>query len=146
MPLFLMLKVFGGEGFDMGDLQFLRDLAIAGNLIIITGSRSTTGEILSYTPANGKSFFFYKAGVTTSDTSTGTGTALVEIRNDGTAKDYLGGSDPQGGGPSLTKVESTIMADKLIGNGTKKYSLHLTVFNDTSLTIYGSMEGWIEDS
>lgn len=143
-------------GLVESDLALLKQKLDEGTLIIQTNSRTSTGVITSYAPASGKTFYFYKATIFPTapqgGASTEYGTNLVEIRNDSTVKEYLGTStqqtsinNPYG---SINKLQSTIF-DKLVGNGSKTYDLNitaLTAVGGVTVTIYGTIIGWIEDT
>ena len=137
------------------DLAFLKEKLDNSELITVHGNRSTTGEITSYTPATGYTFYHIKSMITAVGDMGGgnmtVGTITVSVRNDSTIKDVLGGSgqdntnssfdnDPT---PTFTRNYSDI-PDKLIGNSSKKYSLNCDTIDGG--TVYGTIIGYIEAS
>jgi len=146
---------FGGQtvtfNAESGDIAFLRNRSREGNLVIVTANlNNAVGEILNFIPPTGKTFFLYKAGITSNTTpSTNTNKQCrVEVRNDGNVVDYLAGSSfidnlGAGGGANIAKTETTIMGDKLIGDGIKKYSMQAQV---NGLACHATLTGWLEDT
>ena len=132
---------------ELGDLEFLRTKSLNGDLVFATGNRTTTGVICSYTPATGKTFFLVAGTIHAKQGGTGTN-CLVELRNDATVKETLGGETLGGAstqGASVPwKGKTAVQADKLVGNSTKTYDLNLSAV--TNLTVYGNLFGWIENT
>lgn len=134
---------------DMGDIEFLRQKSLNGDLVIVTNSVTAVGEITQYTPATGKTFFLYKAAIFFSNQAqTVQSHCKAEVRNDGTAVDSLGVSGYTANPyfHSGNRNESIVQADKLVGNSTKKYSIHCTNIGSASTTLYATLVGWKENT
>lgn len=121
-----------------GDLEFLKGKADSSDIIIVTGSRSTDGDIVSYTPASGKTFYHVKSQTVTDGASAGVSYYIVSLNNDGTDKDFLVGVEAE-------PHANSVIFDSLVGDGSKKYSLSLNVVG-AAITVYGTIFGWIEDT
>ncbi len=139
---------------DGSDISFLRNKANSGDLVIVTGNLNAVGgELVSFTPPTGKTFYLYKASITSNTVNSASAQKFVrvEVRNDGVVMDYLAGSSSAwfsgssnaGAGSNIPKVETTILADKLVGDSIKKYSLEVIT---SSLDCYGTLIGWTEDT
>jgi len=134
---------------DLGDIEFLRLKSLNGDLIIVVGSVTATGEIVQYTPTTGKTFFLYKAAVFLANRSGSFAqSAEAEVRNDTNNKDTIGygGQFAAGNSGQALRNESIIQGDKLIGNSTKKYSVNCTHIANAALTLHATIIGWIENT
>jgi len=133
-----------------GDIEFLRQKSLNGDLIIVTGSVTATGEIVQYTPATGKTFFIYLGQTFHSNRGAVAGAyGEAEIRNDGTVKDTIGTAFNASSGASnayTPQARSVITGDKLVGNAVKKYSIHCTVIQSASTRLFATLIGWIENT
>jgi hypothetical protein len=141
MPDFSQLNI------ALPDIEFLRKKSLLGDLIIVNGTRTgTIGEICSYTPATGKTFFLYAAKITRNALGGASiNTARAQLKNDITIVDYFETIDVATGGAWLSE-SSIIKGDKLVGNGAKKYLLDLTVLSTVTVVVKGTIIGWIENT
>ena len=145
----------------LNDIEFLRQKELDGDLIkIISSTFATNDDQITYTPANGKTFFHFESRLyplssLTQPASPGAATRSVtaEITNDATLVDVLshynisytgfaGGSSGGGMGTSVGTYKSNVM-DTLVGNGSKSYKITSSGINGTYRV---SMLGWIEDT
>lgn len=132
------------------DIQFLKKKQDEGNLIIQTGTLSTTGELVSYTPATGKKFYLARAK-SVADITAVDGNVIAELQNNGVVKDYFIerarsslGFQERGLTHTPSGSYSIIQGDSLVGDGIKKYRINITSL--TSATAFGILLGWIEDA
>lgn len=102
---------------NLPDIAFLAVQALAGNIIIAIGATSTTGVMVSYTPANGKRFIILNCGVI-QDTNRSITTAYVLVRNNGVQHDLLFSTIGN-------QNKDVISGDILIGNGILTYDMYL---------------------
>jgi len=158
-----------GEIIDMGDLEFLSNLEITGDLIKELSVEFTNNATqITVTPASGKTFFHVrsklypvvdtiKTGIAANNTVvTSNRRADVEITNESTVVDILthdmestqgSGSVtnvPQGqGNAAATGQYTTNIMDSLIGDGIKTFT---AVSTNTSGTYRVSIFGWIQNT
>lgn len=139
-------------GISETDLEFLRQKEKEGNLISVTGTLSATGELVAYTPITGKTFHLITASAFADGASDNDLIRwIVQVRNNTTVKDYLGGSSDSnltgdaGHGAQSFKTKSIIVADSLEGDGIKKYDLNISTYTAAG-TVYGTILGWVEDT
>jgi len=134
-------------GLDLGDIEFLRQKSLNGDLIISTVERTTTGTTATYTPATGKTFFLYKAYCRGNATNSNS-TYDAELQNDGAVRDrwdYIEGYGAVNGvGGADLGHESVIQADKLVGNSAKIYRIEVIAIS--GVTVNGTIIGWIENT
>lgn len=136
--------VAGAVGAGMGDLEFLRDKQLAGDLVFARGSVSSVGPvtICSITPAIGKTFFLAKPSMYCVNESGAPNAQTVQLENDVTVKD---------GGVTESLIDFTIQwipqitSDALIGDGIKIYRIQKTV-GVNLMKVNGTLEGWIQDT
>lgn len=128
---------------ELSDLEFLRDTELLGDIQKVVGSRNSTGVIISFTPANGITFFFLSATL-----SPGTATSRIchtDIRNNGVVRDHL--SCKIGGGAqsdvSTVVDDSHQRIDKLIGDGALIYDLNIVLISGAS-NFNATLEGWTQ--
>lgn len=139
----------------LSDLEFLRQKMLSGDLVSVTGN-ATAGEIISYVPATGKTFFHISSEIFDASIVGGSGTyrvVIADVKNDVTTIDTMGGSFGQHysyqatnyGGGGVSKGKSTIPS-KLVGNSSKKFSVNILSNGSSAGTIYATITGWIEDT
>lgn len=150
---------------DVGDLEFLRDLELSGDLIHLLSSEFTgNADQITYVPANGQTFFHISSKlypvVDTVVTGSNNGAAPVtlnrradvELTFDSVLKDVLTydfeqiyGSNITGDHPttamgSAGQLETNIF-ESMVGNGIK--AIKLTSTNNSG-TYRVSLLGWIQ--
>lgn len=128
----------------LGDLEFVRDEELLGDLIKLFGTRSTVGIIVSTTPATGKTFFFIVATLNT-DAPNDFQRIRAQIRNNAVVREELVVGWTAAGGGFMGNDGSKQRGDSLIGNGALVYDLNLAKI-DNALTTSGTMQGWIQDT
>ena len=116
----------------LGDLEFLRDKELAGDLLSDSGITSSAGvTIASITPASGKTLFLVSA-----TGSSGAGSSQRILRVDGvTIEEPL--TDLAGG---TTNFGALVLS--LVGDGVKI----MDVFNISAVQGVGFIEGWIQNT
>lgn len=129
-------------GISDNNLSFLKKKQDSSELIIQTGTVSTTGELVSYTPATGKTFYFISARIRNTTTA-GILAVDAQVENNGTAKFYLRVEDDTTNQQYKPIDEVLGAPDSLVGDGAKKYRINITA-NASSNTIHGTLIGWIE--
>lgn len=138
------------------DIRFLKERLDNSELITVHGNRTTTGEITSYTPATGFTFYHIKSYITligNEDTNGVNAQITVSVQNDSSTKDILGGTGLNNANSSFWNNSnadaSRVISDipsKLVGNSTKKFMLNLDATSSASITVYGTIIGYIEAS
>jgi len=141
-------QIFLAATLDLGgDIEFLRQKSLNGDLIISAVERITTGTTATYTPATGKTFFLYKA-YCRGDAGASNSSYDAELQNDGAVKDiwdYVEGyGSVNGVGGSDLGHTSIIQADKLVGNSAKIYRIEVVAISNVN--VLGVIIGWIENS
>ena len=155
------------EDADMGDLEFLRDKELAGDLIHIISSEFTANaDQITFVPASGKTFFHIKSklypvvntiitGAVGSTTTTSNRRADVELTFDSVLKDALthdmettfgsneGAATRSQGNAGQTGQYETNIFESMVGDGIK--SIKLTSTNNSG-TYRVSLLGWIQDT
>lgn len=152
------MPVISGGSSSKNEWEFFRDLQKDGNIIsLISSDFSTSGDQITYTVPNGKTFYLVKAKlypvsnvvVTTTDNDTQTRQCIVSLTVDGVTKDILtwyyeqreNSNNQQFGGAFGTGQFETNSFVSLVGDGVKQIKL-------TSSSISGtyrvSLFGWIE--
>lgn len=136
-------------GVTSGDIEFLRRKELDGNLIIATSSNSATGDAASYVPATGKTFFLYAAKFTVGTFFAEGSNPVCELQNDGTNVEtgvIVGNTDTAVGRSIANPTYNFIIkGDSLVGDGAKAYTIDI-ISNAASVTIYGTIIGWLEDT
>lgn len=146
---------------DLGDLEFLRDKELAGDLIhLLSGEFTTNADQITFTPASGKTFFHIKSKLypvvnaisipagAPSDTTVNR-RADVELTFDAVLKDVLTYDfesrqiTDTGLGTGQTGQFKTNIFESMVGNGIKIIKLTST---NNSGTYRVSMLGWIQDT
>jgi len=154
------------EGVDVGDLEFLRDLELAGELIHLLSGEFTVGaDQITFTPASGKTFFHIKSklypvvdtiitGSSFGSPQTANRRADVELTFDTILKDVLthdmetsfgndSGNTTAEGNLGQTGQYETNIFESMIGDGIKIIKLTST---NNSGTYRVSMMGWIQNT
>ena len=132
------------RGKRLSDIEFLSIKDFQGKFIQVTGTRASAsgdGEIVSYTPATGKFFYFVGARAETTVAS-GTSLVRVDLKNDGTERQR------HDMGTNLTSHEfsNKYHGDHIDGNSSKKYSADADFTAGTgSKTVQVRIWGFIED-
>ncbi len=129
---------------DLGDLEFLRDKQLAGDLVSATGIVTTASPvtIVSIIPAVGKTFFIAKSNVVQTTEGSGVQTGVASLQNDGTIKDTRRARMLD---VETVNLPGTIASDSLVGDGAKEYRMQKT----TGLAIVhmsATILGWIQDT
>lgn len=130
----------GGGG--LGDLEFLRDKELSGDLIIAYGTRTGAGVLASYTPANGKTFFAVKA--LGSIEAGGADYANYQIRNNTTIIAEFSLSIEAGRAYPNQEVNA-IAGDSLVGTGALVYDINIQDVGG-AVNKNGTLQGWIQDT
>lgn len=126
------------------ELLFLQSKADAGNLIIVTGSVTSNGVVISYTPATGKTFVLYMAKVTIITSDTATVKTTIQLRNNTTVKDTIGfGFNANTLTPTDWNKKFIIKGDILIGNSSNTYDINLSGISANAI-VYGTIIGYLE--
>ncbi len=142
----------------VSDIEFMSIKQFLGKILKNHSNRTTTGVITSVTPATGKTFYLAKAssfaysnpaGV---NANQGDGDSVVQVRNDTNVNDVLGSGAievhasgvNQTGTGGISKTESSVGGDSLVGNGIKTYDLNLAVIGSDT-TVYSTIFGYIEN-
>ena len=119
---------------DLPDIAFMRRLSIQGRMRYFQGQVSGAGDIVSFTPANGETFFFLTASVNAETVS-----ADIEVLNDGMSR-WL-----QNVHSAVVNLYSiNIGIDSLVGDGSKAYSITSDGFGGALTN--ASMIGWVENT
>lgn len=127
----------------LGDLEFLRDKQLAGDLIVATGTTLAAAPVTvtSIIPASGKTFFIansnyvHEGGGTTDETET-------QLQNDGVVKDIK--RTTLANARDLF-IDGVVIGDSLVGDGAKIYRIQKTVGLAATNTS-GTILGWIQDT
>jgi len=143
---------------DLGDLEFLRDKELAGDLIHLLSSEFTgNADQITFIPASGKTFFHVRSKlypvVNTIAGSLGAGATVnrradVELTFDTVLKDVLtfdmeSVSGANGGSAASAGQPETNIFESMVGNGVK--AIKLTSTNNSG-TYRVSMLGWIQNT
>lgn len=134
---------FGGVIVDMGDLEFLSDKCKLGDLIIVASATglAVTGALVSYIPANGKTFSLAGAVWTSAGTASGGATANAQLRNNGVIREYANNSTTNREYQFITK------GDCLVGDGAKVYDVYAVHGGGaTAVGMKATLLGWIDDT
>jgi len=134
-------------GASMGDLEFLRDKELSGDLITLFGKTTlaTPVTLAAVIPAVGKTFFVSNGKMSITGNGSGVTQQKIELQNDGTTMqiteinfDTLN--------DDFSMVEPLfIKSDSLVGDGVKEYRIQ-KVTGAASPTCIGVLEGWIQDT
>lgn len=130
-------------GLSNTDIQFIKQKSDEGNLVFVQGQITATGEVVTYTPATGKTFYLLKARVLFVQANLNN-SQTVELRNDGVAKETLR-ADNDDANSAVYPMEFILTGDKLVGNGSKKYSIECTI-NPVPTPVRGHILGYLEDT
>lgn len=132
----------GGGGGGLGDLEFLRDKRLAGDLILARGFVEGAGplNIVSIIPAAGKTFFIASSNMFMNNNSVAVGPMKVELKNDVSLVETVK--------VNLATDESVvnkpiIKSDALVGDGVKFYTMD-KLSGANGLEVDGTIEGWIQ--
>lgn len=151
-------------GIDLGDLEFQRDLELAGDLIHLLSSEfSGNADQITFVPANGDTFFHIMSklypvtdtiitGAASNGAQTANRRADVELTFDSVLKDVLthdmettfgvdAASAEASGNASQTGQYETNIIESMVGDGIK--SIKLTSTNNSG-TFRVSMRGWVQ--
>jgi len=132
-----------GGGGGLGDLEFLRDKELAGDMILSNVAKTVIGVGASIIPAIGKTFFHVKSHL--SPVGIASNNTRAELRNDGTRIDAMAYSS-NNAVPDSTPGDSKVgVADSLIGDGAKAFDINIISLTGAP-TINTSMQGWIQDT
>jgi len=136
------------RGRRLSDIEFMAVKAFDGKLIVVEGESTSTGELLSYVPANGKKFYFAGGHVQHIGGAPTLSHAWdAELKNDSTIVDRAGahGTITNGIGAQTALPQIfQLKGDLLEGDGAKKYSINIAA-NSDSLNLAGMIYGFIED-
>lgn len=136
--------VAGGAA-SLGDLEFLRDKELSGDILKASATGTTIGVLTSIIPAAGKTFFYLGYQVNPeSGTQQG---SIHRVRNNAVIR--CGTTMKNGGGAANSQTNSDngdgMKIDVLVGDGVLVYDIH--VFRiDTGSAIRGFLHGWIQDT
>ena len=117
---------------SLPDIAFLRQLSIQGRLRFFTGTKASTGDIITVTPNNGETFFVYK--IFLNHVSSGLATFLITNGTNTRASITVVAGD---GGLEFN------MFDSLVGNSIETINIHATV---TAGTAQANILGWSENT
>ena len=145
------------EVVELSDLEFIRDKALAGDWVTVTGTIDAVTNEIAYTPATGKTFFLVEAKVILDDNPTGDSKVVAALKVDGVIKDTTtigvegnitnvgttnGGFGYGFGFPGDGKfIAKGLM---LVGNSSKKITIENIV--DAASGVTASLSGWIQDT
>lgn len=156
----------GEEAGGVSDLQFIRQKAIDGDWITVTGAINAVNDTIEYIPANGKTFFLYDASIvmnanpgavgninaTTSSTDQTVAALKVDTVTKDTAKIGMatraGASAPNNAGSGSgfglqSKCHFNTLGLILVGDGIKKVEVE-NILDGGSAD--ANLSGWIEDT
>jgi len=141
----LPLILFKVEAEDVGDLEFLRDKQVAGNLLKATATDDAPSPITiaSITPANGKTFFISDSYITVVNQGGASDNAIAELQNDGVTVDLK--RCRLFNNTSFSFGHGAIKSDSLIGDGVKVYRIQKTL-GLSGFSVIATIQGWIEDT
>lgn len=125
---------------EVGDLEFLAGKQVAGDLVVLEGSRArnSVGSIVSFVPATGKTFFIVDSQIQGINFSQ----AIVEVVNDVTSRGKYA-SDTT----FVPLRDFIVKSDGLIGDASKNYSIDITTAASAgTVPINATLEGWIQDT
>jgi len=130
----------------LGDLEFLRDKELAGDLLTATNSRTSIGTNAVIIPASGKTFFFVTAGVAYHENALNAQSS-TEIQNNTVRIDFLIiASDDAAGNEGGNRVDRTsVQGNSLVGNGVLEFR-HEIIATATTNIILSMIQGWIQDT
>jgi len=131
----------------MGDLEFLRDKELAGDIVTATGLNNAVAPVTvtSITPAAGKTFFLVKATGYIGTNAAVLSAVQVDIENDGTAKESFDSIIPPLAVNIPSQIDFGLVADSLVGDGAKIYRIQ-KVQGIVLVYVSGMIEGWIQDT
>ena len=136
--------VAGASGAGMGDLEFLRDKQLAGDLVDVTAVGTLAGPItvLAITPAAGKTLFMSDGQMIITNAS-GAGTGfVVGYFNGPTLKQTLQGSLLD---DTMVNDPLRLKGDSLVGNGVLTYSVVKSA-GVANVDVSAFLQGWIQDT
>lgn len=131
---------FSNFNVGKGDLEFIRQKALDGDWVVITGSASTVTDYFEYIPASGKTFFPYKIILNVNSISA-VGNHGAIVKNNGS---IVAGLSIEGGSGG-TGHEITMLGDKMVGDGVDIYSVEVNS-EAGSINVRATMLGWVEDT
>ena len=163
----LPLILFDAGEVDLGDLEFQRDLELAGDLIHLLSSEFTTNaDQITFIPANGDTFFHIMSklypvvdtvsmSASNNAVTTTNRRADVELTFDSVLKDVLthdfestngfipnaGDTTSAAGSAARTGQYETNIIESMVGDGIK--SVKLTSTNNSG-TYRVSLRGWVQ--
>jgi len=128
----------------MGDLEFLRDKQIAGDLIDLTASTASVAPatVVSVTPASGKTFFVADSNCIMINDSGALDVITAQLENDGTAIQIF---ETKLADDIMETVPSVIKGDSMIGDGALIYRIQKTD-GAVNTIVVGTLLGWIQDT
>lgn len=127
----------------LGDLEFLRDKELSGDLILSQSLLVGSGVGASVTPASGKTFFFVKANLSFDDES-GT-TVVADVRNNAVIIDTMAYRFVVGAPVSSPSESHVGVGDSLVGDGVLVYDVNITNFGG-AIGANTAMQGWIQNT
>lgn len=125
----------------LGDLEFLRDAELSGDLLLAFNTRSTVGVGASIVPASGKTFFIVAAQISLAAASLTQ--AFAQLRNNGTIIDTI--ATGLNANTEVVPTKSIIRGDSLIGNGAAAFDLNINIIT-IAVNITTTLEGWIQNT
>lgn len=128
----------------LGDLEFLRDKELAGDLIISTGTTTAAAPITitSIIPAVGKTFFIASSAHVHADNNVGPEVIESTLQNNGVNKDIKTNTV---GNTNQLFLMGVVAGDSLVGDGAIVYRIQKTV-GAIGTKISATITGWIQDT
>jgi len=128
----------------LGDLEFLRDKELSGDLINVTGLTAAVAPstAVSFVPATGKTFFIANSYHIHANDSAATDRATSRLENNGVNIDEKTSVTING---VTTHYQGVIAGDSLVGDGALIFRIQKTQgLNNHRIT--GTMLGWIQNT
>lgn len=129
----------------LGDIEFLRDKQLSGDLIILTGIGVAVAPttVLSTTPASGKTYFVAKASYFIENNKGTAEEVDLETQNDGTVKDLK--ATKQLANATMNFGLSANIGDSMVGDGAIIYRVQ-KVTGAVNTGPHATLTGWIQDT
>jgi len=131
---------------SLGDLEFLRDKSLSGDLLFSTGVTSAIAPVTvaSITPAAGKTFFLAKYSIKATTEAVGSDSGETQLQNNGTSIDTIAQRFLATGTSCIAYI-GNVAGDSMIGDGAIIYRLQKTV-GVADREVSATIEGWIQDT
>jgi len=131
---------------SVGDLEFLRDKQLAGDLIIVVGDAdgdAAAFTMASTTPAAGKTFFVSNVDIAFNNRDGSAQRMDVQAQNDGTATVTIKADVAASTGSFIPTIK--MRGDSMVGDGAVIYRVQkVTGVANANATCV--LEGWIQDT